>query len=71
MSRGPFYGLLYCLAGIGVGLGASAVGGWAALPIWLLAVRLFGAGMWTALYTGALLLLVRYAERRVRRDHDE
>lgn len=64
LGRGPLYGLLYCLAGIGVGLAANAVGGWVSLPIWLVAVLLFGAGLWTALFTGGFLLLIRYAERR-------
>jgi hypothetical protein len=64
LSRGPLYGLLYCLAGVGVGFGAHAVGGWVSLPIWLVAVLLFVAGVWTALFTGGWLLLVRYAQRR-------
>jgi hypothetical protein len=64
LTRGPLYGLLYCLAGVGVGLGANALGGWISTPLWLAAVVTFGAGVWTALYTGAWLLLVRYAERR-------
>jgi hypothetical protein len=62
-SRGPLYGLLYCLAGIGVGFGAHAVGGWVSFPIWLLAVLLFVAGLWTALFMGAWLLLLRKARR--------
>jgi hypothetical protein len=64
LRRGPVYGLLYCLAGIGAGFAAHAVGGWPSLPIWLVAVLLFGAGVWTGLFTGGLLLFIRYAERR-------
>jgi hypothetical protein len=64
LTRGPLYGLLYCLAGVGVGFGAYALGGWISAPIWLVAVLLFGAGVWTALYAGAWVVLIRYAERR-------
>ena len=64
LSRGPFYGLLYCLAGIGAAFGAQAVGGWVSLPLWLVALLLIGAGLWTALFTGGWLLLIRNAKRR-------
>ncbi|MGZ4251369.1 MAG: hypothetical protein ACXVUE_24095, partial [Solirubrobacteraceae bacterium] len=64
LSTGPLYGLLYCLAGDGAGFGAHAAGGWVSLPIWLVAVLLFGACVWTALFTGGWLLLIRNAKRR-------
>lgn len=67
LGQGPAYGLLYCLAGAGAAVVAHAVGGWGSLPIWLIAALLCGAGLWTSAFTGGLLLLFRYAERRSRR----
>jgi phage shock protein PspC (stress-responsive transcriptional regulator) len=64
LARGPLYGLLYCLAGVCAGLGAYAVSGWASVPIWLVAALLFVAGLWTALFTGGWLLLMRWAQRK-------
>jgi hypothetical protein len=64
LGRGPVYRLLCCLAGIGAGFGANTVGGWVSVPIWLVAVFLFGAGRWTALFTGGWLWLIRQAELR-------
>ncbi len=55
LGRGPLYGALYCLAGIGAGFGARAVGGWVSIPIWLVAAVLVGTGVWTALLTGGQL----------------
>jgi hypothetical protein len=63
LRTGPLYGLVYCLAGVGAGYGAAAVGGWTSVPIWLVAVVLFGAGVWTALWTGGWLLLLRKVKR--------
>lgn len=33
------------------------------MPLWLLAVLGFAAGLWTGLFTGFWLLVVRWAER--------
>ena len=64
LTRGPLYGLLICLAGVGAGFGAHAIGGWASAPVWLVAVLLFLAGLWTALFTGGWLLVIRHVSRR-------
>jgi hypothetical protein len=63
LSRGPLYGLLYNSVGIGLGFLAHAVGGWVSVPLWLLSVLLFTAGVWTALFTGFWLAMIRRAER--------
>ena len=63
LSRGPLYGLLYSSVGIGLGFVAHAVGGWVSVPLWLLSVLLFTAGVWTALFTGFWLAMIRRAER--------
>jgi NADPH:quinone reductase-like Zn-dependent oxidoreductase len=42
----------------------EAVGGGASLRIWVVAVLLFGAGLWTARFTGAWLLLLWGVDRR-------
>jgi hypothetical protein len=65
LSHGPIIGLGYCLAGVGVGFGAHAVGGWVSAPIWLLAALLFAAGLWTALVTGGLLFVLKRVEKLV------
>lgn len=63
LSRGPLYGLLYSSVGIGLGFIAHAVSGWVSVPLWLLAVLLFTAGVWTALFTGFWLAMIRRGER--------
>jgi hypothetical protein len=61
--QGPIIGALYLLAGVGLGLAASAVGGWPAIPLWILAIVLALAGAWTALFTGLWLTLASVAKR--------
>ena len=55
LSRGPAYGFFYCLVGIGAGFAAAAVAGWVSVVLWVVAVFLFLAGLWTVLFTGGLL----------------
>ena len=64
LSRGPVYGLFYCLAGLGAGFAATAIAGWVSVALWVVAGFLFLAGLWTVLFTGGLLLLIRWAERK-------
>jgi hypothetical protein len=61
--QGPIIGCLYLLLGVGVGAGAWWVGGWAAVPLWIIAALLIVAGTWTALFTGLWLVVVAAAER--------
>jgi hypothetical protein len=64
--RAPLVGVGYCLAGIAAAVGAYAVGGWVSIPIWIVAVLLFVAGLWTALFMGFLLWTVSLAKRKAR-----
>ena len=61
--QGPIIGALYLLAGVVFGVVAWLVGGWIAVPLWIIAVLLGLAGIWTALFTGAFLILIGAAKR--------
>lgn len=56
--QGPIFGCLYVLAGVAIGAGAWLVGGWPAVPLWIIAALLVLAGAWTALFTGLWLIVV-------------
>ena len=66
MVRGPMYGLAYCMAGLALGIVAAVIGGWPSLPVWLIAVLLFAAGVWTAVFSGAWLWIIRRVTRSPR-----
>ena len=70
LARGPVYGLCYCLVGLCVGYGAYTIGGWPSAPVWLISALLFGAGIWTTVFTGAWLLVVKWAMKRARLDKE-
>jgi hypothetical protein len=61
--KGPIFGLVYLVAGLILAVVASSVGGWFALPLWVVAVLLILAGAWTALFTGFFLILAAIARR--------
>jgi CHASE2 domain-containing sensor protein len=67
LRQGPIIGCFYLLAGVVIGAGAWLLGGWAAVPLWILAALLVLAGVWTALFAGLWLILAAAAERLSRR----
>jgi hypothetical protein len=61
--RGPIIGAFYFLAGVIFGVVAWLVGGWVAVPLWIIGVLMGLAGIWTAVFTGAFLILMSAAKR--------
>jgi len=56
-------GLRACLLAVAAGYGASQASGWLAVVLWVVAVVLFLAGLWTVSFIGLWQLLLRLADR--------
>jgi len=67
LSRGPLYGIGYCLLASALGGIAWSVGGGAALVVGGFALLVFAAGAWTLIVTGGLLILIHWAEPNARK----
>lgn len=70
LGVGPIVGLAYCLAGVAVGFGADAVGGWPSAPLWALAVLLVAAGLSTTFFTCLALAFLGWVSRRSAKPQD-
>jgi hypothetical protein len=70
LQAGPIIGLAYCLTGVAVGIGADAIGGWPSAPLWVLAVLLVAAGLWTTFFTGLVWGLLRWVSKRSAKPQD-
>lgn len=66
-KRGVVNGFLYCLAGLVVGLIGFLLGGWVAIPFYVLANFLLLAGIWTVLFIGTWLIVLG----RIKRTHPD
>jgi hypothetical protein len=55
--QSPIIGGLYIVIGIAFGLIGWIVGGWVAVPLWVLAVLSGLAGVWTPPFTGLFLIM--------------
>jgi hypothetical protein len=63
LERGPIYGSIYCAVGLVLGVLAWSTGGYVRVLLAVIGGLAFIAGTWTILFTGGILLGLRWAER--------